>query len=231
MKIRKIEMPKDKYSIKCPYKMKPEGIVVHNTFNNAPASAEAHYMQSNSNQVSFHAVVDEKEVIECAPFDRNCWHCSNRKGNLSTIGIEIARSKHKDEKLFLQAEKNAAEYVAYLLKKFNLTIKDVYTHQHFKPSKRCPHHTLDLGWNRFLKMIEAHLNKTTDKKFKPYQVTINSPDGVLNIREKPNSKAKKTGQLKNGSIKYTIVAEEKNWGKLKSGAGFIYLKYVTRVGK
>ena len=48
MKIVKMLVDKDKYSLKCPYTMEAEFIVIHNT-NNASARNEVSYMISNSN--------------------------------------------------------------------------------------------------------------------------------------------------------------------------------------
>ena len=65
---------KEKYSLKCPYKMNRTRIVVHNTANDASARNEVKYMQNNSSQTSFHYVVDDKEVIQALPLDRNSWN-------------------------------------------------------------------------------------------------------------------------------------------------------------
>lgn len=52
---------------------------------------------------------------------------------------------------------------------------------------------------------------------------------VLNIRKEPNANAKKTGELAyNNPNKYTIVAEQNGWGKLKSGIGWINLSYTVK---
>ena len=53
----------NKYSIKCPYTMKPEGITVHNTANNASAENEIAYMIRNNNQASYHYAVDDIEIV------------------------------------------------------------------------------------------------------------------------------------------------------------------------
>ena len=66
-------IPQSKYSIKCPYEMKPEFIVVHNTANDASAENEASYMTNNNNSTSFHYVVDDKAVIKLIPEWRNAW--------------------------------------------------------------------------------------------------------------------------------------------------------------
>lgn len=58
----------------------------------------------------------------------------------------------------------------------------------------------------------------------PFTVMVNSPDGELNVREAPNNNAKINTVVKNGEV-FTVVefSENKAWGKLKSGSGWIYL--------
>ena len=153
-----------KYSLKCPYSMKAEHITIHNTSNSAPAQNEINYMKNNSNQTSFHVCVDEKYVIQAIPFDRNAWHAGDGgsgTGNRKSIGIEIARSTG-DLNLFKQAEQNCAEYVAKLLKERGWGIDRVKRHYDWS-KKQCPHLTMELGWQRFLNMIQAELNKLNGK--------------------------------------------------------------------
>ena len=153
-------VPSSKYSIKCPYEMSPSYITIHNTSNSASADAEIRYMISNNNQTSFHVCVDEKEVIQAIPFNRNAWHAGdggNGNGNRKSIGIEIARSTG-DANLFEQAERNCAAYVAKLLKERGWGIDRVKRHKDWS-GKNCPHKTMEKGWQRFLNMIQAELNK------------------------------------------------------------------------
>lgn len=148
------------YEIKCPYAMpNPETIVVHNTANDASADNEISYMIRNTNTVSFHFAVDDKEVVQGIPLDRNTWHSgdgSNGKGNRKGISIEICYSKSGGER-FEKAERNTARLIAELLKERGWGIDRVTKHQDYS-NKYCPHRTLDLGWNRFLKMIEGYMN-------------------------------------------------------------------------
>lgn len=151
----------DKYSIKCPYTMTPKGICIHNTANDATASNEVAYMQSNNNEVSFHIAIDDVEAIQAIPFNRNTWHAGDGgsgQGNRNYISIEICYSKSGGLR-FINAEKRAAKEVAALLKQYGWTIANVKKHQDFS-GKYCPHRTLDLGWQRFLDMIQAELNGT-----------------------------------------------------------------------
>ena len=148
-----------KYNIKCPYSMTPSRIVVHNTANDASARNEVSYMISNDQEVSFHYAVDDKEVVQGIPENRNAWHCgdgANGKGNREGIAIEICYSKSGGSR-FTQAEKNAVDLIAEILKRYGWGVDAVTKHQDYN-GKYCPHRTLDQGWDRFIKMIEAKMS-------------------------------------------------------------------------
>lgn len=163
MKIIKNIVPENKYNIKCPYTMKPTRIVVHNTANDASALNEVAYMTNNNNEVSFHYAVDDKMIVQGLEENRNGWHASdgaNGLGNREGIAIEICYSKSGGDR-FIKAEQNAVDLIAYLLKKYGWGIEKVTKHQDYA-NKYCPHRTLDMGWDRFIKMIEDKLNGTTN---------------------------------------------------------------------
>lgn len=160
MQITKMLVPESKYEIKCPYEMEPEFIVVHNTANDASAMAEISYMIGNNNKVSFHCAIDDTQIVQGIPFNRNSWNAGdgrNGEGNRKGISIEICYSKSGGEN-FEEAEKLAAEYIAYLLKQYNWGIDKVKKHQDFS-NKYCPHRTLDLGWQRFLDIVNSYLEE------------------------------------------------------------------------
>ena len=164
MIIRQMPMLQSKYKIKCPYVTDKIGITVHNTANSAPAVNEIKYMINNNEQVSYHVAVDENEVIECIPFDRNTWNSGDGrgKGNMNTISIEICRSTSADESLYNRAEENAIEYIAKLLKERGWGIDRVYKHQDWN-GKYCPHKILDRGeWELFKSKIQNKLNEITN---------------------------------------------------------------------
>ena len=148
----------ENYSVKCPYLMTAEFIVVHNTANDATAQNEVAYMIGNKNQVSFHYAVDDQEVVQGVPINRNTWHAGdgNGEGNRKGISIEICYSKSGGIR-FDQAEKNAAHFIATLLRERGWGIEKVKKHQDFS-NKYCPHRTLDKGWNGFIQMIKSYLN-------------------------------------------------------------------------
>lgn len=158
MKVIQNLVPSSKYNIKCPNIMVPQFIVVHNTANDASAVNEVSYMIRNNNQVSFHYAIDNQQIIQGVPENRNAWHAGdggNGKGNRYGIGIEICYSKSGGNR-FIEAEKLAAKFIAFKLQEKGWGIDKVTKHQDYS-GKYCPHKTLDMGWERFLNMIIAQM--------------------------------------------------------------------------
>ena len=153
--------PESKYSVKCPHAMTPVGVCIHNTANDAPAQNEISYMLGNDDQVSFHYAVDDKEIIQAIPLNRNAWHAGDGgsgEGNRKYIAIEICYSKSGGPK-FEAAIDNAAQLTAKLLTDYGWDISHVKKHQDFS-GKHCPHRILDeYGWDNFLSLVQAKLKE------------------------------------------------------------------------
>ena len=222
-----------KYNVKCPYEMTPKGFCVHNTANDASAESEIKYMISNNNQVSYHYAVDEKDVIQGLPTNRNAWASgdgSKGSGNREHIHIEICRSTG-DLETFKKCEQNCAEFLAKELKARGWGIDKVKKHQDFA-KKQCPHRTLELGWQRFLNMVQAELNKLSETKPQTStstttNYTVRVTADSLNVRKGPGVSYAVTTSIRKGEV-YTIVETQNGWGKLKSGAGWINLSYTEK---
>lgn len=187
MNIVKNLVSSSKYSVKCPYSMTPTRIVVHNTANDASARNEVQYMISNNNQVSFHYAVDDKEVVQGIPENRNAWHAGdeNGTGNRQGLSVEICYSKSGGTK-FTNAEKNAAKFIAQLLKERGWGIDKVTKHQDYS-GKYCPHRTLDMGWQRFLNMVSAELNGNSGNNSNSTPTTP-STSNKINVVHQANAK-------------------------------------------
>lgn len=180
MLVTKVVMPQDKYSTKCPYSMKPEGITIHNTANDASAMSEISYMIRNNMKISFHEAIDDYRVVQGIEHNRNAWHAGDGHGfgNMKTIGIEICYSKSGGER-FEKAERNAAERIAYLMKQYGWTLDNITdarhtigTHQN-RSGKYCPHRTLDNGLERFYNMIREEYRELTGEDINNGKPNIN----------------------------------------------------------
>ena len=216
MKYRQMLVDESKWNIKCPYEMKPEYITVHNTANDASAENEINYMISNNNEVSFHYAVDDKEAVQGILTNRNSWNAGdgvNGTGNRKSIAVEICYSKSGGDR-FIQAEKNAAQVVADLLKGWGLPLDRVRKHQDWN-GKYCPHRTLDMGWDRFLKMVSDAYYGTESKP------VVKEADQILHV----GSKVRFNGVFRANEV----IAPN---GKYPNGAVGCYdLCYGSPVGK
>ncbi len=158
MKIIKNLVDKKNYGIKCPYAMKATRIVVHETANDASAENEIAYMIRNNNETSFHFAVDDKQVVQGIPLDRNAWHAGdgNGKGNREGIAVEICYSKSGGER-WQKSVDNAARFIVELLKERGWGVDKVTKHQDYS-GKNCPHRILsDFGWENFLRLVSGYL--------------------------------------------------------------------------
>ena len=153
------------YHINAPYAMTPKYITIHNTGNTASARNEASYMNSNSNYTSYHVVIDDKEVVQVVPFNRNAWHAgdSQGQGNRASIGIEICYSMDNGysgamSARYKQAQENTALYVAYVLDQYGWGTDRLRQHWNWS-GKDCPHKMrAHNGWGAFVARVQAHLN-------------------------------------------------------------------------
>lgn len=80
-----------------------------------------------------------------------------------------------------------------------------------------------VGWI-YLPMTDYKLPKKTIYDTGLYQINVK----LLNIRNGASDKSKLNGVVEKGYV-YTIVEVKGNWGKLKSGAGWIYLPYTKQI--
>lgn len=167
-KIVNMWVPSNMYRYKSPYKMKPNYLAVHNTANTATARNEVAYMRRNTSQTSYHVAVDDKEVVQALPFNRNAWHTGdgndpNDSGNRLAIGVEIAMSmdngysgRYSDR--HAQAEKNAAEYIAHVLDQYGWGVDKLRQHYNYT-GKDCPHKMRAWNnWSDFKNMVQGHLD-------------------------------------------------------------------------
>lgn len=177
--IKQSLVDKSLYGYKCHYVMTPEFIVIHNAGTNGNPSAENlnNAMKKNQEQKSWHFSVDENGAIQGLPINRNGWHAGDGgdgDGNRKGIAIEICRDMYDDGsntykltkgisyERFDKAKDNGALLAAIILNKYGWDISHVKKHQDFM-DKYCPHHILNDGWDRFLELVQSHLDEIQGK--------------------------------------------------------------------
>lgn len=191
-----------KYGIKCPNSMDAKYITFHNTANDASAKNEISYMNGNSNQVSYHFAVDDVEVRQGIPVNRNAWHCGDgsgaNSGNRTSIGVEVCYSKSGGER-YKKAEALAIKFIAQLLKERGWGVDRVKKHEDWS-GKHCPHRVLDEGrWGAVKEAIAKELAALNGSKAPAKTGTATKPAKT----SKPKASAKKltvpTGVIRQGA--------------------------------
>ena len=226
-------------------------IVIHYTgvANDTAENEGRYFANGNTRTAGAHFYVGQDgTVVQSVDMKRIAWSVggarySNYKStggakyygkfkNANTVSIELCDNATKDP-----SDKQAAA-VKDLIAEIRKSCPNTKTIiRHFDVTgKPCPARMCnDSAWSTFLKRIGSeNAPKVSDDKnpvspSKPSEggYTVRVTASVLNIRKEPSAKSKKVGSIKKGEV-YTIVKESNGWGKLKSGAGWIYLKYTTK---
>ena len=168
------------------------GVTIHNTqwinVNSATTPAEQYSracIGGNLNSVRVHYYVDNTCAWWNLPDEWQGWHAADGSGNgnTATISIEcIMRNSYDAESL--KSMDNCARLTAWLLKKYNLTTADVYTHTYWlhvrdkdaisktgtkdeicttrHPYKLCPLYIVS-QWNEFLTLVNKYLKELGGK--------------------------------------------------------------------
>lgn len=240
-------------------KITPKGIMVHSTGANNPwlkryvgpddgllgkNTNKNHWNQAMSSQVCVHAFIGKLAngsiaTYQTLPWDHRGWHAGGSANN-THIGFEICEDGLKDGAYFSKVYREAVELCAYLCKLYKLTEKDIICHSEGYKKGIASNHGDVMHWfpkhgksmDTFRVDVKALLKEkpTVSNEFKPYLVKITA--GVLNVRAGAGTSYKVNTTVKKGGV-YTIVEEKTNgstkWGKLKSGAGWISLKYCMKL--
>lgn len=174
------------------------------------------------------------------------WCSSNRANDMRAITIEVANDGGANTGWHVSdaAMASLIALVADICKRNGIsklvwsTNKDdrvnhrngcnMTVHRDFK-NKACPGDYLYGKHPYIVEKVNALLTGSTQpaqtSSFTPYTVIITA--SVLHVRSGAGTLNAVTGIVKSGEV-YTIVDESGGWGKLKSGAGWICLKYTKR---
>lgn len=228
-------------------------IVIHYTANDGDSDeSNANYFHNKVVKASAHYFVDDDSITQTVPDDYvayavggNKWNdCAKTGGgklygianNTNSISIEMCDTV-KDGKILATETTmtNTAELTKILMKKYNVDIDHVIRHFDVN-GKHCPAYLMDeMAWSKFKKRLCSVTEPVTPNPsttFSAYKVKVETAS--LNIRKGPGTNYGSNGQVSKNQV-YTIVEESsgkgstKGWGKLKSGAGWISLDFVSKV--
>lgn len=161
------------YPYKCPYLNKPQAIIIHNAATpNGTAKALNNALHNSKEYKSWHFSVDDKDVIESLPLNRNAFATGDGAyglGNRTGIHIEIAKDNDNDSKEeWLKARDNGAKLASELLHNYGWGIDNLKKHQDYKMTdgsyKYCPHKILDEGWDDFKFLVARYLDQLNNPR-------------------------------------------------------------------
>lgn len=232
-------------------------VVIHYTGNaKDTAKANAGFFTGANRQASAHFFVDDTSIYQGVELRDTAWHCGGSHyyhpncRNANAFGIEMCCTAG-NYRVSETTKRHSAYLCAYLCGLIGVTADqvDTYVLRHYDIThKNCPAQMAGAGnaeWTAFKEMVKQILrgqtvssspaptpNISAPVKGTPvgaYTVKVTANDG-LNVRTGPGTNYQVVMTIPKNDV-YTIVEEKNGWGKLKSGVGWISLKYTAKVGK
>ena len=176
--------------------VKLKGIVIHwtaNTNKGANAMANRNYFNTTQNSVSAHYIVDDGNIVQCVPDDEIAYHVGATKytaigerirekpysPNYYLIGIEMCVNSDGD---WDKTYQNTVELTSFLLKKYKLSIDDLYRHYDIT-GKDCPKMMINAtDWLKFKRRVIEEMREDLSWK-QILEKTLDSPDKWVNAIE------------------------------------------------
>jgi len=214
-------------------------IVVHYTSNDGDTDENnGKYFKNNVVKSSAHYFVDDDSVTQSVPDNFIAYHCGakvykhDKCRNTNSIGVEICDDV-KNGVVYPSAKTiaNALEVVEWLMKKYNVPKSNILRHWDVT-GKLCPAYwcgtaAKDNAWRKeFWNKIGNSAPTETQTDEDSFRVRVTA--ATLNIREGAGTIYPIVGQIKDKGV-YTIVETDGIWGRLRSGVGWISLKYAKRL--
>lgn len=187
------------YPYKCPYLNEPQAIIIHNAATpNGTAKALNNALHNSKEYKSWHFSVDDKDVIESLPLNRNAFATGDGTyglGNRTGIHIEIAKDNDNDSKEeWLKARDNGAKLAAELLHNYGWGIDNLKKHQDYKMTdgsyKYCPHKILDEGWDDFKFLVAQYLDQLNNPRKDDSKEDKKDENGSENKKDEPTTDSK-----------------------------------------
>ena len=166
--------------------------------------------------------------------------------NKNSISIEMCSSKINKQSLSASDNdwyitdavvNNTIALTKQLMQQYNIDINHVIMH-HMVTGKLCPqpwckNDAALVNWNNFLSAVAgigSPVEPTETATATKADYTIKVLVDELNVRKGPGNSYAVVTVIKKGQV-YTIVEEQNGWGKLKSGAGWVYVANASYVQK
>lgn len=224
-------------------RVKIDRIVIHHNAGTSDENARRTWYVSTGIGTSAHYQVTPDKIWGCVGENFVAYHAGDYGMNQRSIGIEHLNSTGAPSWQIAEGTyQNSAKLIADICRRYNIPIDRQHIIGHREVSAtQCPG-GIDL--DKLIRLAKESasgvvISKKENTTQKPaisktettgsFKVRVSVTD--LNIRKEPSLKAKTNGKVKLGvyTITETKSADGYEWGKLKSGAGWIALKYAKRL--
>ena len=181
-------------------------IVVHYTGNKGDSAYNnTKYYKTVRLGASAHYFVDENGVWQCVEDKDIAWHCGTKGKyyhtdcrNANSIGVEMCNSVNKNEAV----ERNTAELVRYLIKKYKINSDCILRHYDVT-RKQCPLTMIDESeWQNFKDSLKEDEYMTEAEKAKMQAID----DSLTNLY-------KIVEEMKKNDVVYNTIEEVPEWGR------------------
>lgn len=220
-----------------------KGLVAHwtaNTGKGANAKANVRYFNTTDRYASAHYVVDDHSIYQCIPDHEMAYHVGANKylpdgerirggtgtPNAFLVGFEMCVNSDGD---WTKTYQNSAELAAFLLRKYRMTVYDLYRH-HDITGKDCPKMMLEESkWMAFKNLIALEMQKIPALRLGTGSVT----SAGLNVRSGPGTSFPILRKLtQNNRIEYYETSG--SWLRIAPAewvsGNFIQLQFQTGTG-
>ena len=231
-------------------KITVKGLMLHSVGCPQPSASVfiKQWNRADYKRACVHAFIDGNngKVYQTLPWNHRGWHCGGSANN-THIGVEMCEpstikyvggtkiqctDKASAKATVQRTYDNAVALFAHLCKKYDLNpMTDIVSHREGATKGIASNHgdpehlwkQLDTGYtmDTFRKAVKSAMGADM-----PYMVKISAD--VLNVRKGVGTSYPIVTTVRKGEI-YTIVDERNGWGKLKSGVGWISLKYTKKL--
>lgn len=212
-------------------------ILIHHNAGTNDEAARRTWYKSTGVGTSAHYQVTPDKTWGCVGENAVAFHAGNYEMNQRSIGIEHLNSTGAPTWLIAEETyKRSAKLIADISKRLNIPIDTEHVLPHRSISATLCPGGIDMA--KLIRMANEEANgKSTPVKEEPKNPTNSNSFKVrvkisnLRMRKEPTTKSQSLGFITKGV--YTIVdtktGDGHEWGKLKSGAGWIALKYTERL--
>lgn len=214
-------------------------ITVHHMAGVLSAEQCGKIFQTVGRQASSNYGIGNDGKIACYVEEENrAWTSSNAENDCQAITIEVSNSATGGNwPVSTEAWKSLVNLCVDICKRYGFrltydgTKNGSLTRHNMFANTNCPGEYLQSKFPQLVQEVNARLDEkveTTTSNDNSYLVKVTAT--ALNIRSGAGTDNAITGCIRDKGT-YTIIETQGNWGKLKSGAGWICLDYTQRVNE